>query len=430
MIPPGLERVMQRAAARREARGTFGDAKLTLEPLSRQEADALDGLPWPGRQRPFLTGEMPTIRLARLEAALETAGLRPQDLYEEALGRRLRDRPGEGRARRAARKRFREQLLADPVVAGRPAMRLWLQRACESGRLRPRDAGLLAQALRVVAHLPADRVVDRAVLAAERFDGRPHALDADTQLERLTRSLLAACGGIEDVERGRAVWDAFGVEIDTTSTTVLTIGLAPLGDEPFEAALRAQTGRHVVLTLGQLQGGAARWPATDVFICENPSVLRAAERELGSRCAPLVCGAGWPTDAVRLLLEQLRAAGATLRYHGDFDLTGAAIFRLLEREVGVQPWRYDATAYEAALAALAGRDLPRIGADMPVSADELEAALRAGGRAIPEELLVEQLLGDLADAPVQPDDRFLAGSRRPSGAVRPAPNSPVEHDAG
>jgi uncharacterized protein (TIGR02679 family) len=409
---------MYRAAARREARGAFGDAKLTLEPLTPQEADALDGLPWPSRQRPFLTSETPTIRLARLEAALETAGLRPEELYEEALGRRLRDRPGEGRARRAARERFREQVLAHPAVAGRPAMRSWLQRACESGRLRPGDADLVVQALRVVEHLPADRVVDRAVLAAERFDGRPHALDADTQLERLTRSLLAACNGIEDIERGRALWNAFGVEIDTTSTTVLTLGLAPRGDEPFEAALRAQTGRHVVLTLGQLQSGAAHWAATDVFICENPSVLRAAERELGSRCLPLVCGAGWPTDAVRLLLEQLRAAGTTLRYHGDFDLTGAAIFRMLERDVGVRPWRYDAAAYKTALAALVGRDLPGIDADTPVSTDELEAALHAGGRAIPEELLIDELLDDLADAPAQPADRSLQavdGATEPFG---------------
>jgi NAD-dependent deacetylase len=93
---------MERAAVRREARGAFGDAKLTLQPLTRQEADALDGLPWPGRQRPFLTGETPTIRLARLEAALDAQGgslvlvtQNIDDLHERAGSRKLIHMHGE-----------------------------------------------------------------------------------------------------------------------------------------------------------------------------------------------------------------------------------------------------------------------------------------------------------------------------------------------
>lgn len=397
MIPPGLERVVARAARRREARGPFGDAKVRLDPLTPQEADALDGLPWPGRRRTFLSGQAPTIGLLRFEAAIEAAGLRPDALYAEALGRPPADLPGEGRARRARRDAWWERTLADPRVAGHPALRDWLESARVAGRLRVRDAVLVDAALRVLERVPGAGPVDRAVLAAELFDGRPHALDADTPLERLARSLLAACGGLDEGARPRAAWSAFGVEVDATSTTVLTLGLAPLGDEPIEVALRAQLGRHVVLTLGQLQGCAARWRASDVFVCENPSVLRAAERSLGGRCPPLVCGGGWPTDAVRLLLEQLRATGARLRYHGDFDLTGVAIFRLLAREIGLRAWRYDAAAYRAALARHGDRDLPRVRATAPGGSGALEAALVATGRSIPEELVIDDLLVDLRE---------------------------------
>lgn len=399
MIPPGLERIVERAAVRREQRGPYGDAKVTLEPLTHQEADALDGLPWPGRRRPFVSGEAPILGLLRFETALETGGLRPDELYVQALGRCLRDKPAEKRAKRALREAFAEAVLGDPRVRERPALRAFIERACASGHLGPGDADVLDEALRVVESLaaasPAD--LDRAVLAAELFDGRPHALDGDTRLERLARSLLSASSGIDGAARPRAVWNARGVELDATSTLVLTLNLAPRGDEPLERALRAQAGRHVVLTLGQLRCASVRWPAADVFVCENPSVLRAAERALGERCPPLVCGAGWPTDAVRELLEQLRGAGATLRYHGDFDLAGVAIFRLLEREVGVRSWCYDADHYEAALARCRDRDLPPISATGPADGD-LERALRAGRRAIVEELLLEELMDSLSHA--------------------------------
>lgn len=406
MIPPGLERIIDRAALRRERRGPFGDAKVRLQALTEQEADALDGLPWPGRRRTFVSGDSPTIGLLRFEAALEAGGLRPEVLYARALGRPVRDLPGENRARRATREAFAAAKLADRRVRDRPVLQAWLERACTAGHIGPSDAETLDAALRVVERLTparsADRfrdeeLVDRAVLAAELFDGRPHALDGDTKLERLTRSLLVALTCLDGAARPRSVWDAAGVEVDATSTVVLTLNLAPRGEEPLERALRAQRGSHVVLTLGQLRRGVARWPPNDVFVCENPSVLRAAERALGDGCPPLVCGSGWPTDAVRELLEQLRSAGATLRYHGDFDLAGVAIFRHLERDIGVQPWCFDVEAYRAALARCEPRNLPPVTSAQAASGD-LEHALQTSGREIPEELLVEDLLGSLAGA--------------------------------
>jgi uncharacterized protein (TIGR02679 family) len=400
VIPPGLESVLRIAAERRERRGAFGDARFTVADLTPAQADALDGLPWPGRRpKPFLVGETRTLTLARLEAALEAAGLRHADLYPQALGRPLKDLPRERADRRAAREAFWDDVLAHPVVAGHRATETWFQRARDIGQVGPGDRELVADALRVVewvgAHAAASTTaIDRAVLAARLFDGRPHALDAGTPLERLARQLLATTLG-SPPEMPRAAWTAAGVEVDPTSTSVLTLCLLAQGDTPVEIALRALHGTHVVLTLAQLELQQATWGQRDVFVCENPSILRAAERALGPRCPPLVCGAGWPTDAVRALLGQLAASGATLRYHGDFDPEGVAIFRLLQREIEAVPWRYDAEAYRTALAENADRELPTA----PIASersDPLAQAIAAEGRAVPEELLVDRLLTDLA----------------------------------
>jgi len=388
-----MERILAKAAAKRERRGEFGDARVTIDALTRAEADALDGLTWPGRPpKPFLAGEPRTLSLTKLETALQAVDLRPGELYPEVLGRPLRDLPRERGDRRAARDAFWSAVLAHPAVAGHLPLETWFEEARTSGRLTARDRELVGEALRVVEWLHRSArergirpgtPVDRAILAAHLFDGRPHRLDTGTPLERLARVLVSAALTLSPRTPMRRVWAAAGVEIDPTSTTVLTLGLLPRGDTPIEATLRALAGCHVVLTLGHLESYRASWDHSEVFVCENPSILRAAERSLGSACPPLVCGAGWPTEAVRTLLGQLSEDGATIRYHGDFDAEGVAIFRHFERHVGAEPWRFDASSYYAALGEGAGRDL------------SLEEALSVRRRAVPEELLVEPLLEDL-----------------------------------
>ena len=51
-----------------------------------------------------------------------------------------------------------------------------------------------------------------------------------------------------------------------------------------------------------------------------------------------------------------RAAGARLRYHGDFDWPGITIANGIISRFGAQPWRLDNGAYRAA-AALGGASL-------------------------------------------------------------------------
>lgn len=84
-----------------------------------------------------------------------------------------------------------------------------------------------------------------------------------------------------------------------------------------------------------------------MFVCENASVVSLAADRLGARCAPLVCTDGMPAAAQRAVLAQRSAAGARLRYHGDFDWPGVAIGNFVMRSFGAQPWRFDAGDYAA-----------------------------------------------------------------------------------
>jgi uncharacterized protein (TIGR02679 family) len=154
--------------------------------------------------------------------------------------------------------------------------------------------------------------------------------------------------------------------------------------------LRVAGGSHAVLTHGQLAASRLGWPAgLEVFSCENPSVLVAAEARLGPASAPLICTGGRPSDAVRLLLGSLSAAGAEIRHHGDFDAAGVQILRDLEARCGASPWRFDLASLGSVLARL-GRPRPS------ARARTLEAAVDELGGGIAEELLIDELTRDLA----------------------------------
>jgi uncharacterized protein (TIGR02679 family) len=120
-------------------------------------------------------------------------------------------------------------------------------------------------------------------------------------------------------------------------------------------------------------------------------VQAAAERELPG---PLVCLLGNPSAAGTLLLDRVLAAGARVRYHGDFDWPGLAIAgRVLAR--GATPWRLSAADYRAALPD--GVGVPLTGSEVATPWDpSLQLALRESGRGVHEEAVLDSLLADLA----------------------------------
>jgi uncharacterized protein (TIGR02679 family) len=332
---PALLRALTAARSKREEQGATGDGRVVVKALTPDEALALDGLLAP--RRPLLPDKDLSVPLSRFEAALNAAGIHPTTAYEQ-LGGPLRDLPAERAAARAKRSDFRSWLREHPVSLTRPKIAAWLQAAADQGRLQPSSQPLVARALAIAGALPADPPCQRVVLAAEMLGGDPHALDVDRPLHTLIVALLTAEAELGDAS-AREVWRTYGVIVDPVSSTVACLNLRPDGDGRVARLLRLMHGSHVVLTFGQLASEPLHWPCHMVcHSCENPSVLIAAERELGRRCPPLICTAGYPSDAVRTLLLGLHKAGARLRHHGDGDTAGEQILDDLRRRYSAERW--------------------------------------------------------------------------------------------
>jgi uncharacterized protein (TIGR02679 family) len=391
VLHPALDRALLAARDRRERRGASGDATVTIADLDAGEALALDGLLSLRRRAPVLPGSTLRVSLSRLETALRAHGRDPRAEYERVGGRTLRDLPAERAARRAQRDDFRAWIERHPVARDRPLTAGWLDQAIRQGRVHPDIQPLVAQALAIVAALPAAEPLQRTVLAARTLDGDSHGLDVGTPLHALVVALLAAGAGLAEGAATRAVWAAWNVVVDPISSDVAALNLPLSGAGPGVALAGAMRGTPVVLTYGQLSAGELRWPSgVACFSCENPSVLVAAEQALGPACPPLVCTGGRPTDAVRLVFEAVSRAPAPILHHGDYDDAGAQILADLTDRYGAQPWRFDVRSLDDALRRL-GR--PAI----PSSRGLLEAVGRLSA-ALPEELLIDDLLGDLRAA--------------------------------
>jgi uncharacterized protein (TIGR02679 family) len=287
---------------------------------------------------------------------------------------------------------------------GRPEVAMWLADLKATGLVRRLCGGdpaaarpLLREALDAARRLPADGV-PIATLAAS-VTGDSHTLDAGEPLGTLVVRLAAALGGVARWERPaerREAWDSVGVLPDTLSAPVLVLDLPadPANLTGRALAMHAEAGEPCRLSVRQLLRSPPRFDLAgrEVFVCENPAIVAAAADRLGARSAPLVCVEGQPRTAARLLLAALQAAGAALRYHGDFDWGGLRIGNVIARRHGATPWRYGTADYVRAR-----KGAPLCGAPVEASWDaDLAAAMREHGRAAHEEGVVDPLLEDLA----------------------------------
>jgi uncharacterized protein (TIGR02679 family) len=102
---------------------------------------------------------------------------------------------------------------------------------------------------------------------------------------------------------------------------------------------------------------------------------------------------------VTTLLRLLAQGGSELRYHGDFDWPGIAIANLMVGSYQCQPWQFRSDDYLAALAGLAPvvAELPALnGAPVGSCWDaQLTTEMARAGRAVHEELLLNDLIADL-----------------------------------
>jgi uncharacterized protein (TIGR02679 family) len=397
-----LRWLVERARVRLE-RGRPLDGTVTLEGATEAQRRAVARL----LGRPVGRGASLQVPLSAVEAVLRRAGLVP-DLAAavQALCGPVADRAAE---RSASEQRWAAVLaVAEQAASRRPELAPWVEWLRGTGVLRrlagqapERARELVEQAVAVLDLLPAGGQPLSVVAAAGAGDG--HLLDPDRPLATLVLRAASIIGEVppgDGAEWRRTVWASVGVLAGELTNPVLTLNLP--GD-PYTATGRAlvvwaNVGQPVHLTARQLLRDPPDLSALrgcSVFVCENPSVVAEAANRLGTASAPLICANTHPGAAATVLLRRLGAAGARLRYHGDFDWPGLTIANGIMGRFGALPWRLDADAYRSA----AQPSSPRLrGAPVTATWDPslTEAMLQLGVK-VEEERVLDDLLTDLAN---------------------------------
>jgi uncharacterized protein (TIGR02679 family) len=362
-------------------------------------------------------GSSLSVPLTAVDAVLRRAGIAPGGLIEAVTALTGPVVPHAETARAEADAWDRAWAPVARLAQSRPELASWYERLRASGLVRRLTAGdpatasvLLADLAAVLRDLPTDGVEPgnepfvELGLHAARTCGDAHALDDDRPLATLALGAVRALTGHppgSGTEWRREAWAAVGLLKDELSSTVLTLGLPGDCRSATGRALAAfrEAGQPAVLTLRQLARTPSRVFPASVRVCENPVVVSAAADRLGASCPPLVCLQGQPSAAALLLLRACSGGGTRILFHGDFDWGGLRIAGRLREQLPWLPWRYTAADYLTAARAHP-RTTPLTGPPAPAAWDpELAHAMTATGRRIEEELLLADLIDDLASYP-------------------------------
>jgi uncharacterized protein (TIGR02679 family) len=420
---PALARVMRRLARRLEL-GRPLEAPLTLADATEAERLALSRL----LGRPAsLRGNSLRVSPALLSAALARAGIAP-DLRTavEALAG-----PVTSRAEVTAAENVGRAAALAALAAGRHAGAPWYEQWADSlqadGTLtrlvRSGSLPLIKQAVAVLNELPADMLPLPAL--AERATGNTKALSATPLARLVLRALALRQGGYllgalsqDGADAGlrlrvlsraavqRALWESAGAIQDDMASQVLVLGVTAAPSHPLGRWLSeaATTGTPFRVTLQQLDSMPVEPMADQVFVCENPSVMRAAASSLGpgGGCdasrrdrISLICTEGTASAACHRLLAALAGTGAPVYWRGDFDWTGLRVVADAIARYDARPWRMGLADYDAALAAGPTERLRGPVAESPWD-PPLAPRMIQTGRAVMEERLIPVLLADLS----------------------------------
>jgi uncharacterized protein (TIGR02679 family) len=405
LADPALSRLWDAARGRLERSHLVPTGRIVLSGLRRAERHAIGDL----LARPIVADRV-TVDLAQLDEVL--ARRSPYRGLAAAVaavtGSPLYDR----RAQRSAAATAREEplVLLRELLAGETSLgeiswgEAWLAGIRRSGLLtRAADPVQSArQAATVLAEvLPPNALVTSRTELAARLTGSAHGLDDGTIVAQLVLRALALDAGTEPPATAgarRDLWERYGVNADTVSSTCLALGVLACGDQPGAQRLRlaAEAGDPVHITPRDLRSLRLAQHGR-VLVCENPRVLEAMADRFGGD-VPAVCTSGQPRLVTMELLRRVGRAGAVLHYHGDFDWPGVAIANRLIAEVGAQPLLMDAADYQAA--ARSGRaTLDLTGVPVAASWDPaLTTAMARLGVAVHEEAVLGEILASLASA--------------------------------
>lgn len=431
-------RIFERARGALERTDGEPTGSISLAGLDADELVGLAGL-ISAKRTPQEGGR---LAIARLDAALRASrlGCGIRDAVE-ALGGPIALRRAERTAATEARDALWSEAFGDPLVAADPALAIWLGELRRTGLVRRlggpsgREEKLLQTALDVLRRLDEPRSLERLATAVT---GDAHALDDGMPLATLVLKAVAARTGLPfatDAESRRELWSAAGVAVDDLASVVLVAGLRLSSADPLARAISgfAESGQPARLTLRTITGlvdvGALRSEARTVYVCENPSVVRAAVEAVPDLRVPLIATEGQPSTAARLLLRTLREQGVTLRYHGDFDWPGLRIARLVIERVGARPWRFRASDYRAAVGRSGAVLRPLVGDRAASPWDPaLAAAMAERGLAVFEEQTIEALIDDLSTASRLAIDPILVAGERAASMPSAAGAGPTVHE--
>ncbi|WP_018788310.1 DUF2399 domain-containing protein [Micromonospora sp. CNB394] len=386
---PGWRRLL--AAARRSLERTGGrlDTTVTLSDPDDDERLVIIGIT--GTHRSAAAARL-SVRLSAVDEHLHAAhGVGLIEVLTTTAP--LRNRPSDLK---------REAVARDAVLsvahegrhAGTAWYAEWLDGLRRDGTLtRIVRTGLpFEEVIRVLDALPA---ADEPVpVFADRVLDDTKAL-TDGPLRGLVLRAVAAwqqtalpVGG----ERERALWESVGLVPDDLASQVLVLNAPATGGLVGRWLTEAaQAGVPIRVTLHQLRLAPLTMNCDEVYVCENPAVLRAATTALGAQAPPLICTEGVPSVAVHTLLGT--AHRAVIRWRNDFDWVGVRLTAAaLQRYPGAVPWRMTAADYLPA----AGTGTALLGTPTETPWDHpLGESMRQTGRAVMEERLLDRLLADL-----------------------------------
>lgn len=394
-LDPAWDRLL--AAARRKLEKTSGvlSGSIGLAQPSDEERRVIIGAT--GQYRPA------TVKTLRVEL------VELDDALRDACGRGLlavlAERDGPVRDR-AAERASEAEARADAIAEARrlcrhrdePWFQAWLDAVGSDGTatrlVRRGEADVLGWAARVLDRLPAADLPLPAL--AEWATGNTKALSGTPLASVVLRALALREGLPAPANRAdaRARWEAAGVIVDDLASQVLVLNVRAGEDHVVADWLRDAAGFGIPfrLTLHQLSLHPVTPLAREVYVCENPAVLRAAASELAEDSAALVCTEGQPSAACHALLAKV---SGRIHWRGDFDWTGLRTTATAITRYSALPWRMTADEYVAAVGTGDSEPLKGPPAASPWE-PRLAETMTEHRRAIMEERLIPRILEDLA----------------------------------